>query len=421
MSKHEQTYLLAKEIYAGYGVNTDEAMEILDRIPISFHCWQGDDIIGFESDNTTVTGGIQATGNYPGRARTLAELMDDMKFAFSLIPGKNKANIHANYLDNGGKFVERTEIEPKNYQIWLDWAKDLGVGLDFNSTFFSHPLSENGTLTNPDENIRKFWIEHAKKVRVISEYFGKELGTPCVTNHWIPDGDKEIPMSTLAIRERLMDSLNQIFERPSDPKLNKDSVESKLFGIGSESYVPGSNEFYLGYCVQHPNILLTMDAGHYHPTEVISAKISSVLCYLPEILLHVSRPVRWDSDHVVLYDDETQQIMREIVRNDVLDRVNIATDYFDASINRITAWVLGARNTKKALLAALLEPKALLKAAEAAGDRTQVLALTQEALTLPIGAVWNYYCEKHNMPTGLGWMEEIKLYEQNVLSKRMEG
>lgn len=420
MTKKEQMYQMAKEIYASYGVDTDEALAVLDRTPISFHCWQGDDIIGFESDNKTVTGGIQATGNYPGRARTLSELMDDMKFAFSLIPGKNKANIHATYLDNGGKFIDRTEIEPKYYQVWIDWAKELGVGLDFNSTFFSHPLSENGTLTSPDEGIRQFWIEHGKKARAISEHFGKELGIPCVTNHWIPDGDKEIPMSTYAIRERLVDSFNQIFERPSDPKLNKDAVESKLFGIGSESFVPGSNEFYLGYCVQHPNILLTMDAGHFHPTEVISAKISSVMCFVPEMLLHVSRPVRWDSDHVVLYDDETQQIMREIVRNDVLDRVNIATDYFDASINRITAWVLGARNTKKALLAALLEPKALLKAAEAAGDRTRVLSLTQEALTLPIGAVWDYYLETKGMPTGMDWMDEIKQYENDVLSKRTE-
>ena len=418
MSNKEQMYRYAKEVYAGYGVDTDAAIATLDQTPVSFHCWQGDDIIGFESDNTTVTGGIQTTGNYPGRARTLSELMADMKFAFSLIPGKNKANIHANYLDNGGKFVERAEIEPKHYECWVDWAKELGVGLDFNSTFFSHPLSENGTLTNPDESIRAFWIEHAKKVRVISEHFGKELGVPCVTNHWIPDGDKEIPMSTMAIRERLVDSLNQIFASPADHRWNKDAVESKLFGIGSESYVPGSNEFYLGYCVQHPNILLTLDAGHFHPTEVISAKISSVLCFLPEILLHVSRPVRWDSDHVVLYDDETQQIMREIVRNDVLSRVNIATDYFDASINRITAWVLGARNAKKALLAALLEPKALLKTAEAEGDRTRRLALWQEALTLPVGAVWDYYLETKGMPSGLAWMDAIKQYENTVLSGR---
>lgn len=409
-------YEMAKEYYASFGVDTDKALHILNETPVSFHCWQGDDIIGFESEDTTVTGGIQATGNYPGRARTLKELQDDMRFAFSLIPGKNKANIHANYLDNGGQFVDRDQIEVKHYQTWLEWAKEQKVGLDFNTTFFSHQKSEHGTLTSSDSSVRSFWIEHGKRVREISEAFGKELGIPCVTNHWIPDGEKEIPISTMAPRERLIDSLNQIFETPS--VYHKDAVESKLFGIGSESYVPGSHDFYLGYAITHPGVLLTMDAGHYHPTEVVSAKISSVLCFLDEILLHVSRPVRWDSDHVVLLDDETRQIMLEIVRNDALSRVNIATDYFDASINRIMAWVLGARNTKKALLAALLEPLDLLRQAEAEGDHSRTLALRQEALTLPLGTVWDYYCTTQNMPTGLKWMEEIKRYEQNVLNQR---
>lgn len=418
MSNIEKAYELAREAYAAIGVDTDKAIELCDQTPISLHCWQGDDVLGFEGDCDSLTGGIQTTGNYPGRARTLEELRADLSKALDLIPGTSKVNIHANYLDNAGKKVDRNEIEPCHFASWADWAVDRGIGLDFNSTYFSHPLSENGTLTNPDEAIRAFWIEHGLRVRKISEYFGERTGKVCVTNHWIPDGEKEIPIDTVGPRMRLLDSCNQIFAQKSPANLNKDAVESKLFGIGSEAYVPGSHEFYLAYAVRNPEILLTLDAGHFHPTEVISAKISSLLCFVDEVLLHVSRPVRWDSDHVVLFDDETRQIMREVVRNDALSRVYLATDYFDASINRIMAWVIGARNTRKALLGALLEPVATLKKYEQEGDRSRRLALSQEALTMPIGAVWDYYCEKKEMPVGMAWTDEVRAYEKDILSKR---
>ncbi|MCL1796282.1 MAG: L-rhamnose isomerase, partial [Clostridia bacterium] len=314
--------------------------------------------------------------------------------------------------------VDRDAIEPRHFASWADWAKDLSIGLDFNSTFFSHPRGETGSLSHPDKGIRDFWIEHAQRVRRIAAFFGERTGQTCITNHWVHDGEKEIPIDTLGPRMRLKDSLDRIFEEKISLALARDAVESKLFGIGSESYVPGSHDFYLGYVLTRPDILLTMDAGHYHPTETISSKISAALCYLPKILLHVSRPVRWDSDHVVLLDDETRQIMREIVRADALSRVYIALDYFDASINRIVAWTAGIRNARKALLSALLEPTARLKRMEADGDRSGTLALQQEMLTLPMGAVWDMYCERKGSPVGYAWVDEAKRYEREVLSHR---
>lgn len=412
----QKQFELAREQYSAFGVDVDEALRLLDTIPISIHCWQGDDVLGFEGGDT-LTGGIQTTGNYPGRARNISELRADLECMLSLVPGPSKVNLHANYLDSS-KPVSRDALEPKHFASWADWALDVDVGLDFNSTFFSHPMGENGSLTSPDEGIRAYWIEHAKRCREIAAYFGKRTGQTCVTNHWIHDGEKEVPIDTLGPRLRLVDSLDQIFSEKVDPKLARDAVESKLFGIGSEAYVPGSHEFYLGYVLTHPEILLTMDAGHYHPTEVISGKVTAVLCFVEKLLLHVSRPVRWDSDHVVLLDDETRQIMREVVRADALDRVYLALDYFDASINRIIAWATGARNARKALLAALLEPTPLLQKMEIQGDRSGRLALSQELLTLPMGAVWDMYCERKNVPVGFEWVNVAKKYEHDVLINR---
>ncbi len=412
----QKRYELAKEQYAAFGVDADAALRALDATSISLHCWQGDDVLGFEG-GSSLTGGIQTTGNYPGRARTIAELRSDLEQVLDMVPGPSKVNLHANYLDSA-EAVSRDALEPKHFASWADWAVGRGIGLDFNSTFFSHPLGENGSLTNPDEDIRAYWIEHAKRIRRIAAYFGERTGKVCVTNHWIHDGEKEIPIDTMGPRMRLIDSLDKIFAEKIDKVLTRDAVESKLFGIGSEAYVPGSHEFYMGYALTRPDILLTMDAGHYHPTEYISSKISAVLCFVEKVLLHVSRPVRWDSDHVVLLDDETRQIMREVVRADALDRVYLALDYFDASINRVIAWTTGARNAKKALLAALLEPTALLKEMEQNGDRSSRLALQQELLTLPMGAVWDMYCEQSSVPVGMKWVEKAKKYEREVLSKR---
>ncbi len=412
----QKRYEMAREQYAALGVDADAAIRALDATPVSLHCWQGDDVLGFEGGGS-LTGGIQTTGNYPGRARNVAELRQDISEVLAYVPGPSKVNLHANYLDSAAP-VSRDALEPKHFASWADWANEKNVGLDFNSTFFSHPYGENGSLTNPDEGLRAYWIEHTKRVRRIGAYFGEKTGKVCVINHWIHDGEKEIPVDTLAPRLRLVDSLDKIFEEKIDKRLMRDAVESKLFGIGSEAYVPGSHEFYLGYALTRPDILLTMDAGHYHPTEAISAKISAVLCFVEKLLLHVSRPVRWDSDHVVLLDDETRQIMREIVRTGSLDRVYIALDYFDASINRIIAWTTGARNAKKALLAALLEPVGLLKQMEAEGDKSGRLAMQQELLTLPMGAVWDRYCEQSGVPIGYDWVVAAKKYEQKVLSYR---
>ncbi|MDR0395901.1 MAG: L-rhamnose isomerase [Oscillospiraceae bacterium] len=402
--------------YAAQGVDVESAMDRLGKTPLSLHCWQGDDVLGFESADAKLTGGIQATGNYPGRARSIQELRDDIDKAVSLIPGPSKVNLHTHYLDASGS-VSRDALEPKHFESWADWANERGYGLDFNTTFFSHPLSESGSLSHADAGIRAFWIEHGKRCRAIAAYLGKRTGQRCLLNHWAHDGAKEIPIDTLGPRERLAASLDEIIKEPLDPKLMRDSVESKLFGIGSEAYVPGSHEFYMGYALTR-KIMLTLDAGHFHPTEAISAKLTALLCFMPELLLHVSRPVRWDSDHVVLLDDETRQIMLEVVRADALDRIALAMDYFDASINRVAAWVIGARNTRKALLAALLEPVSTLKAMEAEGDGAGVLAARQEALTMPFGIVWDRFCETRGAPPDRAWIEDARRYEREVLSKR---
>ncbi|MDR1263618.1 MAG: L-rhamnose isomerase [Oscillospiraceae bacterium] len=406
----------AKSVYAGQGVDVEAAIERLASVPLSLHCWQGDDVLGFESKDAKLTGGIQATGNYPGRARSIDELRADMDKAITLIPGPAKVNLHTHYLDAEGS-VPRDAIEPKHFASWADWAVDRGYGLDFNTTFFSHPMSEAGSLTHPDEGIRAYWIEHGRRCRRISAYFGERTGQRSLLNHWAHDGAKEIPIDTLGPRERLRESLDAIIKEPIDPALMRDSVESKLFGIGSEAYVPGSHEFYIGYALSR-GVMLTLDAGHFHPTEVISAKLTALLCFLPELLLHVSRPVRWDSDHVVLLDDETRQIMLEVVRAGALDKVAIAMDYFDASINRVAAWVVGARNTRKALLAALLEPADRLKALELSGDGAGVLAARQEELTMPFGIIWDRFCEKLGVPPDRAWMDDVRSYEREFLSKR---
>ncbi len=413
-----QAFALAKERYATLGVDVERALKTLAKIPISLHCWQGDDVGGFEKLGTELGGGLAVTGNYPGKARTPDELRADIEKALSLVPGHHRLNLHASYGEFGGKSVDRDEIEPEHFRNWIDWAKHNKLGMDFNPTFFAHPKAADGfTLAHPDKSIRRFWVEHGIRCREIGAAIGKALGTPCVTNVWIPDGYKDTPVDRRAPRERLASALDAVFKRPLSPKFNLDAVEPKLFGIGSESYVVGSHEFYLGYAISRGK-LLCLDAGHYHPTEGISDKISSVLEFLPEILLHVSRGVRWDSDHVVTFTDELQAIAREIVANGYLDRVHIGLDYFDASINRVAAWVIGMRNMVRALLVALLEPTDTLRAAEGAGDFTTRLALQEEVRSLPHGAVWDYYCESRGVPVGQAWLPEIKRYEVEVLVKR---
>lgn len=413
-----KAYQLAKERYAEWGIDTDKVLEDLEKIAISMHCWQGDDVGGFENPDAGLSGGIQATGNYPGKARTPEELRLDIDKAMSLIPGKHRLNIHAIYAETNGEKVERDELKPQHFSNWVKWAKEKGIGLDFNPTCFSHPLSADGlTLSHPKKEVRDFWIAHCKASRKIGEYFGKELGTPCVTNIWIPDGYKDIPVDRFMPRQRLKEALDEIFKDQISSKYNLDAVESKLFGIGSESYVVGSNEFYMGYAVKN-NKLLTLDAGHFHPTEVISDKITAVLNFADEILLHVSRPVRWDSDHVVVLNDELKNISEEIIRGNFLDKVHIGLDFFDASINRIAAWVIGTRNMIKSLLLAMLEPSEALKKIEVDGDFTSRLALLEEFRTYPSGAIWDYYCMKKNVPVGEEWLKEVKKYEKEVLANR---
>lgn len=417
MSSTTKAYELAKELYASIGVDTDKAIERLEKIPVSMHCWQGDDVRGFENPDGDLTGGIQTTGNYPGRATTIDELRADFEKAISLIPGKKRMNLHAIYLDAQGEKVDRDQIEPKHFASWVDWAKKTGVMLDFNPTCFSYPLSASGfTLSSADEGIRAFWIEHCKRSRIIAEYFGRELGETACTNHWIPDGFKDIPVDRYAWRERLIDSYDKIFAG-QDTKLNLNSVESKVFGIGAESCTIGSLEMCLGYAVKN-NIMLTLDTGHFHPTEVVSDKISSALLFLNDVMLHVSRPVRWDSDHVVIFDDELKYISQEIIRGNFEKRVHIGLDFFDASINRIAAWVIGTRNMQKALMYALLEPTEKLRKLEVEGDYTSRLALLEEYKSYPFAAVWDYYCEKNNVPVRDAWLAEVKKYEADVLSKR---
>jgi L-rhamnose isomerase len=414
-----RAYEIAKEEYAEHGVDTDAAMKRLETIPISIHCWQGDDVGGFETPGAELSGGgIQATGNYPGKARTIGELRSDIEKALSMIPGCHRLNLHACYLDNGGVFADRNEIEPRHFQSWIDWAKLNKLGMDFNPTYFSHKKAADGfTLSHADKGIRAFWIEHGIACRRIGAEMGRQLGSPAVTNFWIPDGYKDIPVDRSSPRERLADSLDRIFAEKIDPTLHLDAVESKLFGIGAESYTVGSHEFYLGYAVSRQK-LLCLDSGHFHPTEMISEKISSVLMFCPQLLLHVSRPVRWDSDHVVILDDELQAIAKELIRGGKIDRIHIGLDYFDASINRVAAWITGARNMLKALLIALLEPFEALRQLESNMDYTRRLVLLEELKSLPWAAVWNYYCAQKGAPVGVRWIDEVKQYEKTVLSKR---
>lgn len=413
----EKSYELARQQYAELGVDTEAAMKRLRQVAISLHCWQGDDVGGFEQQGGDLGGGLAVTGNYPGKARTIAELRSDLEKVYSLLPGDHRLNLHAIYLDAEEK-VERNQLEPKHFQSWIDWAKSWKLGMDFNPTFFSHPMADDGfTLAHRDEKVRQFWIEHGICCREIGAKIGAGLGSTCITNVWIPDGLKDTPADRRGPRERLNESLDKIFAKELNPQHNLDAVESKLFGIGSESYVVGSHEFYLGYAIRN-NKVLCLDAGHFHPTETISDKISAVLASLDEILLHVSRGVRWDSDHVVIFNDDLRAITGEIVRGDYLDRVHIGLDFFDASINRIAAWVIGTRATLQGLLAALLEPQDKLRQYEDEGNFTARLALQEQLKQMPIGAVWDYYCEQSDTPAGLDWLAEVQKYERDVLSKR---
>jgi L-rhamnose isomerase len=410
-------YSIAHEIYAEMGVDTEAVMARLATIPISLHCWQGDDVGGFENTGEGLSGGIAVTGNYPGRARTPDELRADLDKALSLIPGKHRLNLHAFYGEFGGKKVGRDEITPEHFTNWIAWAKENGMGMDFNPTCFAHPKAADGfTLSHSDKGIRDFWVEHCVRSREISAVMGRELGSPCVMNVWVPDGYKDTPVDRVSPRRRLEDSLDRVFSKAQDPAHMLDAVECKLFGIGSESYVVGSHEFYMGYAVKNQK-LLCLDAGHFHPTETIADKLGSALMFVPEILLHVSRGVRWDSDHVVTLDDSLQAISAALVRDDLLSRTHIGLDFFDASINRIAAWTIGTRNTLRSLLIALLEPAAL-KEAEASGDLTTRLALMEELKGMPWGAVWDEYCARQDVPVGSAWLTETKKYEADVLARR---
>lgn len=411
MSRFEE----AKEKYAAYGVDVDKALEKLGKVRISMHCWQGDDVLGFDSDS--LTGGIATTGNYPGKATTPEQLMADIKKAYSLIPGKHKLNLHASYRITDEK-VDRDKIEPKHFQAWVDFAKEEGIGLDFNPTFFSHPkMVDNMMLSHPDKNIRQFWIDHAKACRKIANYFGEQLGITALDNIWIPDGTKDVPADRIGPRARLKAALDEIFSVKYDKKNIADSIEGKVFGIGVESYTVGSHEFYMNYAAKN-NLMCLLDTGHYHPTEVVSDKISSMLLFNDQLALHVSRPVRWDSDHVIKLDDELQELAKELVRCDALDRVFIGLDFFDASINRIAAWVIGMRNMQKALLLGLLEPHAQLKKMQDEHNFTELLATLEEIKTLPLGDIWNHFCEINNVPVGKDWFNVVKDYEKDVLLKR---
>ena len=414
----EQSYEIAKARYAEVGVDVEKALSQLDKLPISLHCWQTDDVTGFEKPDATLTGGIQTTGNYPGKARNIAEVMADLEKALSLIPGKHRVNVHAIYGDFSQGFADRDKIEPKHFQVWIDWAKKNGYGLDFNCSCFSHDKSADGlTLSHPDPEIRKFWIDHVVQSRKIAEEMGRQLGSKCMHNIWIPDGSKDVTVNRLAYRKNLKESLDTIFEYKTNDEYMLDCIESKLFGIGAESYTVGSHEFYMGYGVQN-NIIVTLDGGHFHPTEIISDKISSLLLFLPEVMLHVTRGVRWDSDHVVNLNEEIVAIAQEIVRADAVDKVHIGLDYFDASINRIGAYVVGVRATQKALVQALLEPLAKLREFEAKGQNFERMALLEEAKSLPWNAVYDYYCMQKGVFVGQEFIADIQAYEQNVTLNR---
>ncbi len=408
----------AKKQYAALGIDVDAVIETLKKQPVSLHCWQGDDVIGFDHDGP-LTGGIQTTGNYPGKARTPDELMADMDMVISLCPGMKKINVHACYAIFEDGFVDRDKLEPKHFKKWVDFAKKHGMGLDFNPTFFSHPMADSGlTLSSPDENIRNFWIEHGKACVRISEYFAKETGVPCVMNIWTGDGLKDIPADRMGPRVRYKESIEAILSEPFDKNLVKPCVESKVFGIGVEAYTVGSAEFSLTFAATHDGCLPLMDNGHYHPTEVVSDKIPALLAFFPEIALHITRPIRWDSDHVVLFDDETREMAKEIVRCDAFDRVYMALDYFDASINRIAAWTVGLRSWQKALLVAMLTPNAQLKELQDKGNYTELMVRSEEVKTLPFGDIWNYYCECCGAPVDGEWFSKVQEYEKDVLSKR---
>lgn len=413
----KERYEMSKQIYGKLGVDTDKALETLKGISISMHCWQGDDVTGFDNDGP-LSGGIQATGSYPGKARTPEELMADIDMVLSLVPGKHKINLHANYaIFEKGEFADRDKLEPKHFAKWVEFAKKRGLGLDFNPTFFSHEKAGQFTLSSPDEEIRKFWIDHGKACVRISEYFATELGQPCVMNIWIPDGYKDIPADRLSPRARFKDSLDQILSIDYDRNKVIVALESKVFGIGVESYTVGSSEFCINYAAKN-GILSLMDNGHYHPTEVVSDKISSMLLFADKIALHVTRPVRWDSDHVVLFDDETREIAKEVVRNDALDRVILALDFFDASINRVAAWTIGMRNLQKSLLYALLTPNDKLKKLQNEGKFTELLMQQEELKSYPFGDIWDYFCEINNVPVKEEWYATVSLYEEEVLLKR---
>ncbi len=409
-------YLEAKNMYAEYGIDTEKALETLKNVNISVHCWQGDDVIGFDS-RESLSGGIQTTGNYPGKANTPEELMADYDKAFSLIPGKKKLNLHASYaIFEDGESVGRDKIEPKHFRRWVEFAKERNMGIDFNPTFFAHPMVKDGlTLSSPDETVRRYWINHGIACLKIAEYFATETGIPCVMNIWIPDGYKDIPADRLSPRARFKASLDEILDTPYDKSKVYVTLESKVFGIGLESYTVGSAEFCLSYS-DYKGITPLMDNGHYHPTEVVSDKISSLLLFNEKIALHVTRAVRWDSDHVVILDDETKEIAKEIVRNDALDRVFIATDYFDASINRISAWVTGVRSVQKALLFALLQPDAEMKKMQDESNFTDIMYLSEEMKTMPLGDVWNEFLTREGVVTN--YLSEVRKYESEVLSKR---
>lgn len=415
----EKAYKLAKDQYAGLGVDTDQVLADLAEIVISLHCWQTDDVGGFEKEGAELGGGgIQATGNYPGKAQTIIQMRADLDKVMSLLPGRQRLNLHASYGEFGGKFVDRDKIEIKHYQGWIDWAKKRNIGIDFNCTCFSHPLSDDGyTLSSKNEKIRKFWVEHVKRCRAIGAEMGKQLGTPTVHNLWIPDGSKDTPVDRFGIRKVLKKSLDEIFAVKYPKKYLKDSVESKLFGIGSESMVVGSHDFYLGYAIKN-NTMITLDNGHFHPTEQVGDKISSILLFADELLLHLTRGVRWDSDHVATFNDEIILIAQEIVRAKALNRVNIGLDYFDASLNRIGAYVVGARAVQQAFLFALLEPHKTLVKLEEGGRTFERLAMLELMKSLPFGAVWDYFCMKNKVPVGSDYIDEVVKYEKDVLLKR---
>ena len=412
-----KAYEVAKERYAAVGVDTDKVLDQMQNFHLSLHCWQADDVMGFENNGGSLTGGIQTTGNYPGRARNIDELRQDILKAASYIPGTHRLNLHEIYGDFKGEVVDRDQVEPKHFQSWIDWGKEYNMKLDFNSTSFSHPKSGSLSLANPDEGIRQFWIEHTKRCRAVAEAMGEAQGDPCIMNLWVHDGSKDITVNRMKYRELLKDSLDQIYAEPLDSRYLCDCMEGKVFSIANECFTAGSHDFYIAYAAKNQKGL-TIDTGHFHPTEVISDKISAAMLYIPRLLLHVSRPVRWDSDHVVLLDDETQAIASEIIRHNLFDRVHIGLDFFDASINRIAAWVIGTRNMKKALLRALLEPTAQLRQLENDGDYTARLALLEEQKSLPWQAIWEMYCQRHDTPAGSQWLDSVRAYENAVLSQR---